>query len=313
MKHIRLVVIFLFLALIMMACNLTSMLPGNDEENQPELEVTEETNLDTSLEEPMEEPEVLEEPTSEPVSDSMNNEESSNQSNSSQQSACDHPYFPMREGATWVYFEEGDVYYYHWEVVKVEGDLKNATANMTVHVSEFNEPTEEQKEQAILIDYNWVCSANEGIVSFDLAVLEIPDVGGQEFSMTMTFIDGEGVLLPPADQLNPGYTWEMSMRTEFEMEEFLNAEGTMDVTDYYTVISKDSVNFDGEVFDGVQFQREFNSIMDLSMNGVAMSLPNFDLDFKTITTMAKGIGYIKLDSDSDFGTTGLQLIRYNIP
>lgn len=103
------------------------------------------------------------------------------------------------------------------------------------------------------------------------------------------------------------------MQTEFEMEEMMGAKGTMDVTDYYTVVSNDPVNFDGQTFDGVQFQREFDSVMEMSVNGVQMSLPNFDLDFKTTTIMAKGIGYIILDSESDFGSTGLRLIRYNIP
>jgi hypothetical protein len=97
------------------------------------------------------------------------------------------------------------------------------------------------------------------------------------------------------------------------MEELMGAKGTMDVTDYYTVINKDPVTFNGEEFEGVKFEREFDSVMDLSLNGVAMSLPNFDLDFKSTTIMAKGIGYITLDSDSDFGDTGLELIRYNIP
>jgi hypothetical protein len=305
MKRNRLVFIILFFALTLMACNLTSMLPGNDEAPEPTLEATQETSVEALPEKPMEEP------TPEPLSDSINSPESSQVSGI--QSACDHPYLPMREGATWVYHEASEEYYYHWEIVDVEGDLQNATANMTIHVSKYNEPTEEQKEEAILINYNWTCSADEGIVSFDMATLELNEIEGLEYSMTMTFIDGEGVLLPPADQLDPGSTWEMSMRSEFEMEELMGAKGTMDVTDYYTVINKDPVTFNGEEFEGVKFEREFDSVMDLSLNGVAMSLPNFDLDFKSTTIMAKGIGYITLDSDSDFGDTGLELIRYNIP
>ena len=314
MKRARLLFIFLFLSLTLMACNLTNMISGNNETSETEAIATLEPTEETAMEEPTQESEVMgDQTTTEQTAEPSSNTDSSSSNNTGQQTACDHPYFPLREGASWVYFEEGDVYYYHWEVVSVEGDLQNATANMTIHVSEFEDPTEEQKEEAILIDYNWVCSADEGIVSFDMAVLEIPDVGGEELDMTMTFIDGDGVLLPPAEQLQPGYTWEMSMTTEFEMEEMMGAKGTMDVTDYYTVVSNDPVNFDGQTFDGVQFEREFDSVMDMSVNGVQMSLPNFDIDFKTTTIMAKGIGYIILDSESDFGTTGLRLIRYNIP
>ncbi len=158
MKRNRLTVIFLFFALTLMACNLTSMLPGNDEEIETTVEATQETTIDSPTEEPMEESEVIEEPTPKPESDSMNSSESSTSTSSGQQSACDHPYFPMREGATWVYYDEGDVYYYHWDIESVSGDAKNATAIMKVYINEFSEPTEEQKEAGTQIEYNWLCS-----------------------------------------------------------------------------------------------------------------------------------------------------------
>jgi hypothetical protein len=313
MKRIRLVFIFLFLALTLVACNLTSMLPGNGEETEPTLEATEETSADASGQEPLQESDVMEEPTSEPVSDPMNSTESSSQA-SGQQSACDHPYFPMREGASWVYYDPGDVYYYHWDIESVSGDAQDATAIMKVYINEFSEPTEEQKQAGIQIEYNWVCSASEGIVSFDMATVKVSNMGDDAFKLTMENIEGDGVMIPPADLLTPGYTWELTLATDFSAEALMGATGSMVAKDFYSVTGNDTVEFNGQTFEGLQYQRQFENDMEIMLNGVAMSLPNIDFDFQTNTVMAKGVGYIVLDSESsDFGNTGLQLIRYNIP
>jgi len=313
MKRNRLVFIFLFFALTLMACNLTRMLPGNDEENEPVLEVTGETSLDSSVEESMRESEGMEEPTSEPVSDPLDSTENSSQA-SGQQSACDHPYFPMREGSTWVYYDPGDVYYYHWDIKSVSGDEQNATAIMKVYINEFSEPTEEQKQAGTQIEYNWVCSASEGIVSFDMATLKVSNTGDDAFTLTMENIEGDGVMIPPADLLTPGYTWELSLSADFSAEALMGATGSMVANDFYTVTGNDPVDFNGQTFEGLQYQRQFENDMEIMLNGVAMSLPNIDFDFQTNTVMAKGVGYLILDSESsDFGNTGLELIRYNIP
>lgn len=315
MKRNRLVFIFLFLALTLMACNLTNMLPGNQAEQDPLSEVTPDPGMDEMTNDPTQAAEVVEDSNSESETETetMNNSESSSSTSMDPQSACDHPYFPLREGATWVYFDPSDVYYYHWEVVSVSGDNENANADMQVYITEFDEPTDEQKESATQIKYNWVCSAEKGIVSFDLATLNVSDMGDSSFTMTMENIEGEGVMLPPAAQLEPGNTWELTFNADFSAESFMGATGSIQAKDFYTVLSKDSVELNGETFEGLQFQRQFENEMQLMMNGVEVALPNIDLDFQTYTVMAKGIGYVKLDSDSDFGTTGLQLIRYNIP
>ena len=313
MKRNRLLFIFLFLALTLMACNLTNMLPGNDKETEPVVESTSDAGLDTITAEPEQSPEFVEDTTSQPESESMNSSESSSPASTGSQSACDHPYFPLREGAQWVYYDSSDVYYYHWEVVSVDGDMQNANAVMQVYITEFEQPTDEQKQAATQIEYNWVCSAEKGIVSFDLATLNVANTGDSSFKLTIDNIEGEGVMLPPADQLEPGNTWDLTFNADFSTEGFMGATGSMQAKDLYTVLSKDPVELNGETFEGLQFQRQFENDMQLMLNGVEVALPNIDFDFQTYTVMAKGIGYVKLDSDFDFGTSGLQLIRYNIP
>ena len=219
----------------------------------------------------------------------------------------------MRPGASWVYFEEGDSYYHHWDVLSVEGDEQNATAVMTAFIGEFSELTEENKAQMITIEYNWVCSVEEGIVSFDLATLEVPQMEGEEFEMTLTFVDGEGVMLPPANKMNIGDTWDMDLQMEFSMPELMGVEGTMTMNDFYTVVSHDPVDVLGSNFEGIQYEREFDIAMEINMGGTTSSMPTQFVDYKTITTLAKGVGFVTLDSRGDFGDTGLQLISYNIP
>jgi len=94
----------------------------------------------------------------------------------------------------------------------------------------------------------------------------------------------------------------------------MGVTGSMVAKDFYSVTGNDAVEFNGQTFEGLQYQRQFKNDMEIMLNGVAMSLPNIDFDFQTNTIMAKGVGYLILDSESsEFGNTGLQLIRYNIP
>ena len=314
MRRNRLVVIFLFLALTMMACNLTSMLPGNRASTETEMEATPETSQDALAGEPAQELEVVvEEPVTQPESKPMTSPDASSATGSGQQTACDHPYFPLRVGASWVYNNSSDNYYYHWVVESVNGDLQNANAVMRVYINENSEPTAEQNQAGTQIEYNWICSAADGIVSFDLATLNVSNAGDGSFTLTLENIEGEGVMLPPAELLEPGYSWELTLSADFRAESLMGATGSMQAKDFYTVTGKDPVEFNGQTFDGLQFQRRFENELEIMLNGVEMSLPNIDFDFDSYTVMAKGVGYIKLDSDSDFGTTGLQLIRYNIP
>ena len=92
---------------------------------------------------------------------------------------------------------------------------------MTVYISELSELTEEQKQAATQIEYNWVCSASDGIVSFDMATLNIPKFEDDTFTFTLENIVGEGVMLPPADQLQPGFTWQLTLTGDFIMEAFM--------------------------------------------------------------------------------------------
>jgi hypothetical protein len=313
MKRYRLGIIFLFLALSLMACNLTSMLSGNQSQQEATSEVTPAPSQDGMSNEPTEAPEDVAEPTSEAGNEPSNGSDTSSSDSAGPQSACDHPYFPLRQDATWVYYDSSDAYYYHWKVTSVTGDTENANAVMQVLITQSEELDEEQKAAAIELEYNWVCSAEEGIVSFDMATLDFSDIGDGSFSMTMGNIEGEGVMLPPADLLEPGYQWNLTFTADFTMEALMGATGKVQVNDFYTVLNKDPVEVNGETFEGLQYQRQFDIDMNMTVGGVDTTIPNMVTDFQTDTTLAKGIGFVIMDNDTQLGSVGLHLIRYNIP
>ncbi|HKZ70702.1 MAG TPA: hypothetical protein VJ020_11520, partial [Anaerolineales bacterium] len=85
------------------------------------------------------------------------------------QSACDHPYFPMRPGATWTYSSsEGSGY--TWTVNSVSGDLSNATASVTISFETGS------------ITYDWACTP-EGITYFTNASVAVE---GATFDYTIS-------------------------------------------------------------------------------------------------------------------------------
>ncbi|MEX2029511.1 MAG: hypothetical protein WD906_00855 [Anaerolineales bacterium] len=135
------------------------------------------------------------------------------------QSACDHPYFPLRQGARWAYtskLPEGPA---TLEVIVnlVTGDLQRATAETT--------------------DYTYHCDAT-----------------GLTYSAP-NFIAGTvrtlgGVLLPPVDQLTLGSSWDYVY--EFS---FTTVQGEIKTSTFslnHTVSGTDSVIFDGVTYDGLQ-------------------------------------------------------------
>jgi hypothetical protein len=84
------------------------------------------------------------------------------------QTACDHPYFPLREGATWTFSSESGPQ--TWTVTSVSGDETNATADMAIDMAEVS------------VTYHWTCSP-EGIVSYDFGNISVPGAEGGGFTL----------------------------------------------------------------------------------------------------------------------------------
>lgn len=310
MVHKRLSIIFIFLGFILMSCNLSNLASNKskiEEAVSPmKTAVSDIQSNETDQDQPKEDVDFVE-----PQKDETNEVDQSQ--NSGSQTACDHPYFPMRAGASWVYEDLKESKYFIWEVDRVDGDLENATAIMHIYITDTDNPTEEQKKAATTIEYNWQCSAKEGIVSFDMAKLNLSTSQAEGLQFTLDNVVGEGVLIPPADQIKTGYEWDLKMEGDFTTEDFEDGTGNFKSDDHYKIVSMDPVEFDGQKFEGFQREHSHEITMNMMLFGSTVTLPVMDFDVKTKTEMAKGIGFVKLETNSDFGNVGQQLVRYYIP
>lgn len=165
-------------------------------------------------------------------------------SGSGAQSACDHPYFSMRVGSSWTYSDGENTLL--WEITDIQGDMDHATADLRATIGD------------IVIDYVWDCTAGSAIASFDFASLGVAPAGTE---MTIENQTMEGVFLLPADQLQPGATWDLTLVDAFLFTQEAGGteiEVTGDLTSeqQLTVMSTDPVTFEDQTVEGVQTSQE---------------------------------------------------------
>jgi hypothetical protein len=220
------------------------------------------------------------------------------ESGSGAQSACDHPYFPMRVGSSWTYSDGENTLL--WEITDIQGDMDQATAGLRATIDD------------IVIDYVWDCTAGTGMASFDFASLGVASLGTE---MTIENQTMEGVFLLPADQLQPGATWDLALVGTFLFTQEAGGteiEVTGDLTSeqQFTVASADPVTFEGQTVEGIQVD-ESNAI-NIVMNILGSSVDQ-DMAMGGTYEMGRGIGLIRQILNSDFGTDTLELVSYFIP
>ena len=224
--------------------------------------------------------------------------ESSLPSGGSPQSACDHPYLPLRLGATWTYDNDAETLI--WEVIDIQGDLNNATAVLRISVSD------------VVIDYSWSCSLREGLSSFGFVNLGIADLGAD---MTLEQKSADGYFLLPADQLVPGATWVLNLESAFSFsqeagDQTISVTGDIITVQNNEVVGADPVEFDGQTVDGIQVQQINTIDMVMSMLGTVLEQGQI---VTNDTRFGKGIGMVTQTSVTDFGPATMALISYHIP
>lgn len=212
--------------------------------------------------------------------------------------ACDHPYFPMRSGASWSYTSNfGGM---SWMVNSVAGDTSSATAEMAYTVMEVSGV------------YNWLCDAT-GLVSYEFG-------GGVNLTglgqvATFEVVESSGVFLPPADVLVPGYAWERSYTLQYEFVIEGNAfASTMTVAESFSVVGTDPVTFNGETYDGLQIQSSSTTTVEF-----VVAAPG-GLGSQPVTTQAsnslvyaRGVGIVSSTSQAEGSLSQSNLTSFSLP
>lgn len=220
------------------------------------------------------------------------------QSGSGAQSACDHPYLPLRPGATWTYeTSEGLII---WEVVDVQGDMNEATAQLKVTVGDIS------------LDYQWQCTAGQGLSAFDFANLTSAPVG-LDMTIEQVSIDGQFLLPPQEMVVGASWTAELLGTVSYsqQIEEMsIEVTGDMKTVQQHTIASANPVEFDGQSVPGLQVDQASTITLMLSLMGTSTEqvIPidnNYELGI--------GIGIVRQSSVTDFGTETMNLVSYSVP
>jgi hypothetical protein len=210
------------------------------------------------------------------------------------QTACDHPYFPLRAGATWTYSTpDGPM---TWTVDSVSGDTTSAAAVMIADVS------------SVQITYHWQCDAN-GLVSYDFGSLS---GGGLGQFAAFEVLGSSGVWLPAAELLAPGYSWSHSYQLKMTIiAEGQTLDGTSENLRDSTVVGAEPVAVGGQTYNGLQVSGASASVIQVQFPGVEVPATTANSTFTL--ALAQGVGLVSSSSTGDGETYSYELVSFSVP
>jgi hypothetical protein len=213
------------------------------------------------------------------------------------QTACDHPYLPIRAGSTWTYEMPGGQA--TWTIDEVTGDKEKANATMTYSAN------------GTTLTWHWECTA-QGVNSYDIAQLSSAQLG--QF-VDIKIAHPSGMWLPAAELLTVGYQWVHGYEMEMQMSlpdlptGNVKAEGAF--AQQFTVANAEAVTFGGQSYAGLQFDMQAETTTQIKT--AQMTLPPITVKITGNNVFAKGIGMVSSTSTSEGNTSTTTLISFTIP
>lgn len=231
------------------------------------------------------------EATEEPVEPTVSIENTPVEENS----PCDNPYYPVREGSTWNYQSTSTVadnYSFTDTITSVREDGYTLT-------SEFEGLTRTQE---------WSCTP-EGLVALEMG-------GGLSTAGSNLVIESQsasGVTYPT--EMNPGDTWQYKLEFTGTMDlSGQSGEATGNTQSDFTALGVESVTVPAGTFDAMKV--EITTTLDYTVTFQGIPVPVL---FTSTTTSwyAEGVGWVKSVSEANFAgeafTETVELQWYNIP
>lgn len=205
------------------------------------------------------------------------------------QTACDHPYFPLRQGATWTFTSDG--YTYSWTVSAVSGDLNNATATF---VMDFDGGS---------TNFEWTCSS-EGVYSYDVGTLTADSLGTiANFSVTSQ----SGARFPPAAELESGASWTSEYTYTYETSvEGLSTSFTTQIQESNSAGASQPLTTGLGTFDAIPISTTTTSTSTTDFG-------SFSNTSSTVCWFARGVGMLSCDSNSEGFSSHSELVSYSVP
>jgi hypothetical protein len=225
--------------------------------------------------------------------------------NYNSQTACDHPYFPMRIGSMWKYVDDGGNTL-TWNVIEVTGDL--GSANAVVEVTTVVEGQTSSKTA------EWNCDA-DGIFAAEWA--PIPTVIPDDLLYSYTF-RWDGILLPPPENLFVGSAWSNDYENTYDIlmdEVVYPSQLCINHAEDFTVQSIDKIIVPAGEFDTVNvaaFITQQDATSTLSHQTIFQICRESE-----IVWLAKGVGLVRLSGqrvvEGSASDININLVEYSIP
>jgi hypothetical protein len=206
--------------------------------------------------------------------------------------ACDHPYFPLRTGATWTYAATDGTL--TWNVTSAGGSAESASATMG-----FSFP-------GGTTTVHWGCGA-EGITSYDFGSFS---GAGFDDAISFEIVDASGAWFPDPERMVPGYSWSneytMNVASAFEGASFSMSSAT---SQSWTVTGIETVSFGGE---------ERNALRIDGTSTTTTTAADLPIPIPTMTSsetfwMVEGVGIVRFSTSGEGYSSSGELTSYSIP
>lgn len=206
------------------------------------------------------------------------------------ETACDHPYLPMRSGASWTFADtQGTL---TWTVSDASGSTDSASAVMEIAFPGGSIAT------------HWTCTP-AGIVSYDFGSISASGMGAV---VALDVTDSSGVTLPPAELLTPGYSWSNSYTTTISAPGVGVAVDMTSTTDEsLTVVGTETVSVPAGTFEALRIDGTTVS----SFSGMMVAIPG--LTSNSSYWFVEGIGIVRYAYSGDDFSGGGDLTGYSVP
>ncbi len=199
--------------------------------------------------------------------------------------ACDHPYFPIREGASWSYQASSPGF----APDSYQQSLHSVSAERFTMVSVFDDFTQE---------ITWTC---------DESGLTATEYGSSTPGFTFESLSVSGVTMPPAGEWRVGTEWENTFEVQGSMaQEGVTVALSGTITTKNRIVSQEQVTVAAGSF--TAYKVESQSALRFTSNVMGMMIP-MNFDSTSWAWYAEGVGLV--GSEADGSVT--ELTAHNIP
>jgi hypothetical protein len=212
---------------------------------------------------------------------------------------CANAYFPVREGATWIYQSTGGPtsgYGFTDTITSVRNDGFTLT-------SQFDDVTRTQE---------WACEP-EGLVALQLGGPSAATLNTQDVQMNLTVNNVSGVTFP--SEIKTGDKWQHTLEFDGDIQ-FAGAaaEASGNAESNFSALGKESVTVPAGTFDAMKIQADSTININATFQGISMPVA-----FSGTYTFwfAQGVGWVKASGIGEVVGTSftetIELQSYNIP